>query len=90
MVEVFSFWNNLHQGNAKQQIYSRRKLKVKNLKQTIKESLLSTVNDAEFVGLQGSYFVDPSKDFNLANLDNFYDILRDAAKFLNLDLKKMK
>jgi len=26
----------------------------------------------------------------LANLDNFYDILRDAAKFLNLDLKKMK
>ena len=61
-----------------------------NLKQTIKESLLSTVNDAEFVGLQGSYFVDPSKDFNLANLDNFYDILRDAAKFLNLDLKKMK
>ena len=59
-------------------------------KDAMKKTLLDATNDPAYVAAAGSYFVDPTKDLGLARLDDFYNILRDAAKLLNLDLKKMK
>jgi phosphonate transport system substrate-binding protein len=57
------------------------------LKAKIRESLLSTPADAEFIKSSKRWYVDPSKEMGLPNLDAYYNQLREVAKLLDLDLK---
>ena len=60
------------------------------MKKAIKDTLLSIKDDPEMVAAYRQWYVDPSVALGLKSLDQFYDPLRDIAKILNLDLKKMK
>jgi phosphonate transport system substrate-binding protein len=62
------------------------------LKQAIKDALLATPQDAEFIEATGRWYVDPNLDQNLGlpHLDNMYDPLRDTAEALDLDLKSLE
>ena len=57
------------------------------LKAKIRESLLSTPTDAEFIRTSKRWYVDPSAEMGLPNLDAYYNKLREVAKLLDLDLK---
>lgn len=57
------------------------------LKAKIRESLLSTPNDPEFVRSSKRWYVDPTRELGLPNLDAYYNQLREVAKLLDLDLK---
>jgi phosphonate transport system substrate-binding protein len=57
------------------------------LKAAITASLLSTPTDAEFIRAGRRWYLDPSKEKGLANLDAYYNPLREIAKLLDLDLK---
>ncbi len=59
------------------------------LKDTIKETLLSTPDNAEYISERKQWFVDPSGELGLDTLDAFYNPLRDIAKLLDLDLKEL-
>ncbi len=63
------------------------------LKQAVKDALLSTPQNAEFIAESGRWFVDPTitdPDFaGLDHLDAMYDPLREVAKALDLDLKSL-
>lgn len=59
------------------------------LKQGLRVALLDVKNHPELVAKYGQWYVDPSAELGLKTLDAFYDSLRDAAKILNLDLKKL-
>ena len=59
-------------------------------KDAVKAALMDVKNDPELIKVINRWYVDPSKDLGLKYLDNFYDPLRDVAKLLDLDLKKMK
>jgi phosphonate transport system substrate-binding protein len=59
-------------------------------KAELKAALLDVKNRPEIIAKINEWYVDPTQEFKLKNLDNFYDILRDAAKLLDLDLAKMK
>lgn len=59
------------------------------LKSTLKEALLSTPQNAEFIKARKAWYVDPSKELGLTALDQFYNPLRDIAKLLNLNLKEL-
>jgi phosphonate transport system substrate-binding protein len=62
------------------------------LKQAIKDALLATPNDPEFIAASGRWYSDPNIDQNLGlpHLDNYYDPLRDIAAQLDLDLKSFE
>lgn len=59
-------------------------------KNAVKAALLTTKDNAEFIGAASSWYVDPTAQFKLKRLDNFYDPLREVAKLLKLDLASMK
>ena len=59
-------------------------------KKAVKEALLTTKDDPEFIKVRKAWYVDPAKELNLASLDLFYNPLRDIAKLLNLDLKQLE
>jgi len=59
-------------------------------KAELKAALLDVKNRPEIIAKINEWYVDPTQEFKLKHLDNFYDVLRDAAKLLDLDLKKMK
>lgn len=59
-------------------------------KNAVKEALLTTKDDPEYIGVSSGWYVDPTAQFKLKRLDNFYDPLREAAKLLKLDLSSMK
>jgi phosphate/phosphite/phosphonate ABC transporter binding protein len=61
-----------------------------NLKAIIKASLLSTPDDSEFIKAAKRWYVDPSKEKGLANLDACYSSIRELAKLLDLDLKTLQ
>ena len=56
------------------------------LKARIKEALLSTPGDAEFIRAARRWYVDPSKERGLANLDAYYNSVREIAKLLDREL----
>ncbi len=57
---------------------------------TLKDILTTGLqNDAEWITAHGYWYVDPSAQMGLKNLDAYYDSLRDTAKILGLDLKKI-
>jgi len=64
------------------------------LKQAIKDALLSTPQNEEFIAETGRWFVDPTMtdpEFaHLEHLDAMYDPLREVAKALDLDLKSLE
>jgi len=59
------------------------------LKEVLREALLGTTENAEYIGARKQWFVDPSVALGLETLDQFYNPLRDIAKLLNLDLKEL-
>jgi phosphonate transport system substrate-binding protein len=60
------------------------------LKQTIRASLLGTPRDPEFIRAAKRWYVDPSIELKLPNLFAYYDSMREMAKLLDLDLRKLK
>ncbi len=60
------------------------------LKAKIREALLTTKDDPEFIATAKRWYLDPSKEAGLPNLDQYYNPLRDIAKTLNLDLKTLE
>ena len=61
-----------------------------NLKAIVKDALLTTKDDPEFIAKAKRWYLDPSKDRGLTSLDAYYNPLRDVAKLLNLDLKTLE
>lgn len=59
-------------------------------KDAVHTALLGIKDDAELVAALKAWYEDPTEQMGLANLDAFYNPLRDIAKLLNLDLKAMK
>lgn len=59
------------------------------LKAALKEALLSTSQNAQFITDRGAWYVDPSEELGLETLDQFYNPLRDIARLLNLDLREL-
>jgi phosphonate transport system substrate-binding protein len=59
------------------------------LKDAVREALLSTPENSEFISARKAWYVDPSGDLGLQTLDQFYNPLRDIAKLLDLDLKEL-
>lgn len=62
------------------------------LKQAIKDALLSTPDNPEFIAASKRWYVDPNidEDLGLRHLDNYYDPLREVARLLDLDLKSLE
>jgi phosphonate transport system substrate-binding protein len=60
------------------------------LKAAIKASLLSTPDDPAFIRAAKRWYVDPSRELGLPDLDAYYDRLREVAKLLDLDLKGLQ
>jgi phosphonate transport system substrate-binding protein len=61
----------------------------KTLKEQMKVALLSTKDNAQFIKERKTWYVDPSAELKLTQLDQFYNPLRDIAKLLNLNLKEL-
>ncbi len=59
-------------------------------KAALKAALLDVKNQPDLVTKINEWYVDPTQDMGLKNLDAFYNPLRDIAKLLDLDLKAMK
>jgi phosphonate transport system substrate-binding protein len=62
------------------------------LKAAIKDALLATKDDAEFIAETGGWYTDPNIDqeLGLPHLDNYYDPLREVARVLDLDLESFE
>lgn len=61
----------------------------KSFKDAVRDALLSMKDDAEFVKVSKRWYLDPHKEAKLPSLDAYYNPLRDIAKALDLDLKKL-
>lgn len=59
-------------------------------KDAVKAALLEIKDHPDLIAQTGQWYVDPAPEMGLANLDAFYNPLRDIAKLLDLDLKAMK
>ena len=59
------------------------------LKAAIKDALLAIKDNDALVKTSGRWYVDPTSDLKLKNLDAFYDPLRQIATLLKLDLKAL-
>ena len=60
------------------------------LKAHIREALLSTASDPDFIRNAKRWYADPSQKLKLANLDAHYDSVRRMATLLDLDLRKIE
>ncbi|MBN1312779.1 MAG: phosphate/phosphite/phosphonate ABC transporter substrate-binding protein [Anaerolineae bacterium] len=58
-------------------------------KDAVKAALLEITDHPDLIAQTGQWYVDPTAEMGLENLDAFYDPLRDVAKLLDLDLKSM-
>ena len=58
-------------------------------KQAMKAALLGVKDQPDIIAKINEWYVDPSAALKLDKLDSFYDPLREVAKILNLDLKKL-
>ncbi len=59
-------------------------------KAEVKAALLALKDNPEEIAKIKRWYVDPSKELGLKNLDAFYNPLREVAKILDLDLKTMQ
>ncbi len=62
----------------------------KSFKDAVKAALLEIKDHPDLIAKINMWYVDPAPEMGLANLDAFYNPLRDVAKILDLDLKAMK
>jgi phosphonate transport system substrate-binding protein len=60
------------------------------LKAAITGSLLSTPGDPEFIRAAKRWYVDPSVALKLPDIFAYYESVRDLAKLLDLDLRRVK
>lgn len=60
------------------------------LKNAIRETLLGTADDAEFIRTAKRWYADPSTGMGLSKLDAYYNPLREMAKLLDLDLRTVQ
>lgn len=60
------------------------------LKQAIKDALLSTASNPEFIAATGRWYIDPAPELGLTHLDHYYDGLREVARLLELDLHSIE
>jgi phosphonate transport system substrate-binding protein len=58
------------------------------LKETIRNTLLSTADDPEFIRAAKRWYMDPSRDLNLPDIFAYYDSMRELATLLDLDLHR--
>jgi phosphonate transport system substrate-binding protein len=58
-------------------------------KKAIKDVLMKVKDNPELVKGLKQWYVDPTSDLGLPQLDAYYNSLRDIAKLLNLDLKAL-
>jgi phosphonate transport system substrate-binding protein len=61
----------------------------KTLKDAVRDALLAMKDDAEFVKRSKRWYLDPHAERGLPSLDAYYNPLRDIARSLDLDLKKL-
>jgi phosphonate transport system substrate-binding protein len=59
-------------------------------KAAVKQALLDMKDRPDMVTTMKRWYVDPTQEFGLQSLDQFYNPLRDIAKLLNLDLKELE
>lgn len=59
-------------------------------KQAVRDALLNIKNNPELLNKHQRYYDDPTARLKLKKLDDFYNILRAAARFLKLDLTKLR
>jgi phosphonate transport system substrate-binding protein len=59
------------------------------MKDTVKQALLTTKDNPEFIAARKAWYVDPATELKLPHLDQFYNPLRDIARLLNLNLKEL-
>jgi phosphonate transport system substrate-binding protein len=59
------------------------------LKNAVRDALLAMKDDPEFVKKSKRWYLDPHAEKGLPSLDAYYDPLREIAKALDLDLKKL-
>jgi phosphonate transport system substrate-binding protein len=59
-------------------------------KAAVKQALLDMKDRPDMVTTMKRWYVDPTQEFGLQTLDQFYNSLRDIAKLLNLDLKELE
>ncbi|GIW07283.1 MAG: hypothetical protein KatS3mg060_2088 [Dehalococcoidia bacterium] len=59
-------------------------------KKAVREALLSTQNDAEYIRQRKQWFLDPTQELKLSRLDEAYNPLRDVARLLKLDLRSLE
>lgn len=60
------------------------------LKTAIRDSLLAMKDDTALVAVSKRWYLDPTKERGLTNLDAAYNPLREIAKQLNLDLRSVE
>ncbi len=58
-------------------------------KAEVKAALLAIKDTPDLIPELKRWYVDPTQDLGLKNLDAFYNPLREVAKLLDLDLKAM-
>jgi phosphonate transport system substrate-binding protein len=59
-------------------------------RKTLKDLLTTGLQtDADWIAKNGYWYVDPSAELGLKDLDSYYNSLRDVAKILGLDVKKL-
>jgi phosphonate transport system substrate-binding protein len=59
-------------------------------KAAVKQALLEVKDRPDLVTTMKRWYVDPTQEFNLQTLDQFYNPMRDIAKLLNLNLKELE
>jgi phosphonate transport system substrate-binding protein len=59
-------------------------------KAAFKEALLSIKDDEAMVVENRRWYVDPTAELGLERLDQYYNVLRDIARLLDLDLKELE
>lgn len=59
-------------------------------KKAVREALLETQNDPEYIRARKQWFLDPTQELRLTRLDEAYNPLRDVARLLKLDLRSLE
>lgn len=62
----------------------------RSLRTTIREALLSTADDPQFIRSAKRWYADPSVAQKLPTLDTYYEPMRDLTKLLGLDLRRVE
>jgi phosphonate transport system substrate-binding protein len=58
-------------------------------KASVRDVLLSLKDDPDYVTERRAWFVDPTETLGIERLDQYFNVLRDIAKLLDLDLKEL-